>query len=80
MKLRTVRTVFNCLLVAALLLLIPAKLTQSPVLMVIAGLCAMAALTVQMIFWKCPACGHYLGRHMWGRFCRHCGEDLDMYE
>ncbi len=79
MKLTTVRTVYICLLIAGLLLWIPSKLLASPVFSVAALVCLLAAIAILLIFWRCPSCRRYLGRQLWSRYCRHCGEELDFY-
>ncbi len=80
MKLRTVKTVFFCLTIVGFLLYLPARALELSVLLVIAAVCFLAALIIQLIFWKCPACGRHLGRGLWAKYCKYCGKELDIDE
>lgn len=40
-------------------------------------LLTVAIIAVNIRYWRCPHCGQHLGRDV-GRYCTHCGEELDM--
>ncbi len=78
MKLRTVKTVNNILLVITIILLIVSMITAWNALLYIALVFGIADVIFQMIFWKCPHCGKNLGRiGEKRRFCSNCGKEID---
>jgi ribosomal protein S27AE len=37
---------------------------------------AVFAVGLSLLNWRCPACGKYLGRSFWIKFCSKCGVPL----
>lgn len=38
---------------------------------------AVLAVGLSLVNWRCPACGKYLGRSLWIKFCSKCGAPLN---
>ena len=76
MKLKTVK-ILECVLIAlAVLCLALLYVKESTVIGAVGGLCPLGALVVNVLFWRCPKCGRWLGRDS-KHFCTHCGTPLD---
>ncbi len=54
--------------------------TQEVIYIVLAVICLAAVLAVGVInilYWRCPHCGHHLGRRqLFPRYCSDCGRSL----
>ena len=59
-----------------LLLYLAAGWVQSLWLSVLGIVVVLGALVFQLIAYRCPHCGRFLGRNA-GAFCHHCGGSLD---
>jgi len=65
---------FSCVILAYLMV----KRTALCVALLVLGLIlAVAVAIINIIFWRCPYCGKNLGRDT-GKFCQHCGKELNM--
>ncbi len=78
MKLRTLQRICISILIAGLALILVAKITASPVPLILAMVGALVAVILRLVFWKCPHCGRYLGQNTWIKHCPHCGNALDL--
>lgn len=76
MKLKTVKIVEILLIVLAFLFLAFGYSTDKLFFVVLAALCCAGFGFVNLIFWRCPKCGKWLGRDS-KNFCTHCGAPLD---
>lgn len=76
MKLRTVK-IMECVLIGtAFLCLALLYVKESTLIGILGVLSAVGMLAVNLIFWRCPKCGKWLGRDS-KHFCTHCGAPLD---
>lgn len=76
MNLKTVKILQYSLLGIAVLCVALLSIKESSVLGVLGILSAFGSLLVNLIFWRCPKCGKWLGRDS-KNFCTHCGATLD---
>lgn len=76
MKLRTVKILEGVLIGFALLCIALLYVKETTVFGVLGILSAVGCLLVNLIFWRCPKCGKWLGRDS-KNFCTHCGAPLD---
>jgi hypothetical protein len=78
---RTRQMRLGVLVLIAVLLLLFSQIARSSNAVGLGGLVAalvavgliLGALGFSLVNWRCPACGHYLGRSNPLRFCAHCG-------
>jgi len=82
MSLRQTKLVITVLVVCglscAILAYLTVKRTALCVALLVLGLIlAVAVAIINIIFWRCPYCGKNLGRDT-GKFCQHCGKELNM--
>lgn len=68
--------VTNALAVAGILVMLLGQGVENITVAVLGLLLLVAGLAVQLIFWRCPSCGRYLGRSSGIAYCPHCGEPL----
>lgn len=76
MKLKTVKILEVALIGVAVLCLAALYVRESTVFGILGILSAAGSLLVNLIFWRCPKCGRWLGRDS-RSFCTHCGAPLD---
>ncbi len=77
MKLKTVKILQYALLGLAILCMALLYVKESRVIDILGVLSAVGAILVNLIFWRCPKCGKWLGRDSGGSFCKHCGTAID---
>lgn len=77
MKLKTVKILQYALLGLAILCMALLYVKESRVIDILGVLSAGGAILVNLIFWRCPKCGKWLGRDSGGSFCKHCGTAID---
>jgi len=82
MTLRKTKRVINLLgiavIVCAVLMYLVQPVKQAMMVFFILMLIfSIALIVVNLTFWRCPFCEKHLGRDT-GKFCQHCGEELDM--
>lgn len=76
MKLKTVKILEVALIGLAFLCLALLYVKESTFIGVLGVLSAVGMIAVNLIFWRCPKCGKWLGRDA-KNFCTHCGAPLD---
>ncbi len=77
MKLRTVRKLSNVLLGVILCLLALYWLSEEFAFVLAAFALMIVAVMLNLIFDRCPYCGHHLGRLDYkASFCPYCGNEL----
>ena len=76
MKLKTVKILQYVLIGITILCMALLYVKESTVIGVLGILSAVGAILVNLIFWRCPKCGKWLGRDS-GCFCQHCGTPID---
>lgn len=76
MKLKTVKLLEVVLIGLAFLCLALLYMKESTFFGVLGVLSAVGSLLVNLVFWRCPKCGKWLGRDS-KKFCTHCGAPLD---
>ena len=70
--------VSNVLFGAGILVMLLGRGFENILTAVLGLLIIVAGAAVQLIFWRCPSCGRYLGRSTFGdiEYCPHCGAPL----
>lgn len=78
MEPHTSQYVSNALAVAGILVMLLGQGVENIVVAVLGLVLIVAGVVVQLIFWRCPSCGRYLGRPHFGsmNYCPHCGAPL----
>lgn len=76
MKLKTVKILEVALIGLAFLCLALLYVKESTFIGVLGVLSAVGMIAINLIFWRCPKCGKWLGRDS-KNFCTHCGAPLD---
>ncbi len=78
MEPHTSRYVTYALAVAGVVIMLIGQGVVNILVALLGLLLITAGLAVQIIFWRCPSCGRYLGRPHLGSisFCPHCGAPL----
>ena len=77
MSLNLVKTIVRILAVLVLVFVLLARLTQSTAFTCLAIGSLFLILLVELIFWRCPDCGKFLGG-LYVKHCPNCGCDLDL--
>ena len=72
------RFVSNVLFGVGILVMLIGQGVENILVAVLGLLIIVAGAAVQLIFWRCPSCGRYLGRSTFGdiEYCPHCGAPL----
>lgn len=76
MKLKTVKILEIALIGLAFLCLALLYVKESALIGILGVLSCVGMIAVNLIFWRCPKCGKWLGRDS-KHFCTHCGAPLD---
>ena len=77
MSLNLVKTIVRILAVLVLVFVLLARLTQSTAFICLAIGSPFLILLVELIYWRCPDCGTFLGG-LYVKHCPNCGCDLDL--
>ena len=77
MRLRNVITIVRILCVLIVVFALLAAVTQATALICLAIGTPFVILAVEMIFWRCPDCGKFLGG-LYVKHCPSCGCKLDL--
>lgn len=64
--------------IAGILVMLLGQGFENILVAVLGLLIIVAGAAIQLIFWRCPSCGRYLGRSTFGdiEYCPHCGAPL----
>lgn len=76
MKLKTVKVLEGVLIGFAVLCMALLYTFEKNLFGILCLLSLAGAVGVNVVFWRCPRCGRWLGRDG-GEFCRHCAAELD---
>jgi rubrerythrin len=76
MKLSTVKILEWGLIAVAFLCMALLYVKDTAVFSLLGVVSIVGCLLVNLIFWRCPKCGKWLGRDS-KNFCTHCGAPLD---
>lgn len=77
MRLGNVITIVRLLAVFTLVFVFLARVTQATALICLAIGMPLAILVVELVFWRCPDCGKFLGG-LYVKHCPNCGNRLDL--
>ena len=77
MNLKQTKLTVYGLIIGIILCALLIEFTKNVAFAMLALLLAVVLVVVNLLFWRCPHCGEYLGRDV-GRFCTYCGEELEL--
>lgn len=77
MRLRNVITIVRVLCALVLVFVFLAMVTQATVFTCLAIGTPFVILAVELVFWRCPDCGKFLGG-LYVKHCPNCGCELDL--
>ncbi len=76
---KTARLIFYGTMAVGVFLYLISRLTGQDGWAVATICVLLGGIIFDAVFYRCPACGRYLGRRFIVNFCPWCGEDVDNF-